>query len=53
MVCFLPRNKQQQIECLEAVNNFDDILAESDAIMVARGDLGVEMPMEQVQYDIN
>ncbi|CAM9753959.1 unnamed protein product [Chrysoparadoxa australica] len=37
-----------KIENLEAVDNFPDILQESDAIMVARGDLGVELPMEQV-----
>jgi pyruvate kinase len=37
-----------QIECTEAVENFADILSESDGIMVARGDLGVEIPMEQV-----
>jgi pyruvate kinase len=34
--------KPAAVECLEA------ILAESDAVMVARGDLGVEMPAEQV-----
>ncbi len=37
-----------KIEKPEAVKNFDSILKESDAIMVARGDLGVEMPESEV-----
>jgi pyruvate kinase len=37
-----------KIEKPEAVKNFDTILKESDAVMVARGDLGVEMPEAQV-----
>lgn len=37
-----------KIEKPEAVANIDDILKETDAIMVARGDLGVEIPMQQV-----
>lgn len=37
-----------KIEKPEAVDKIDDILQASDALMVARGDLGVEIPMEQV-----
>jgi pyruvate kinase len=37
-----------KIEKPEALNNIRDIIIESDGIMIARGDLGVELPIEQV-----
>ncbi|MDB5196544.1 MAG: pyruvate kinase [Flaviaesturariibacter sp.] len=37
-----------KIEKPEAVLNIRDIIVESDAIMIARGDLGVELPVEQI-----
>ncbi len=37
-----------KIEKPEAIDNIDSIIAATDAIMVARGDLGVEMPLEEV-----
>lgn len=37
-----------KIEKPQAVEHIDAIIAQTDAIMVARGDLGVEMPMQQV-----
>jgi len=37
-----------KIERSKAIENIDDILKETDAIMVARGDLGVETPIESI-----
>jgi pyruvate kinase len=37
-----------KIETRPAVEDFAGILAVSDAVMVARGDLGVELPMEEI-----
>lgn len=45
------RNKAKivaKIEKPEAIQDIDGIIRETDAIMVARGDLGVEIPMEDV-----
>lgn len=37
-----------KIERSGAIDHFDEILATADGIMVARGDLGVEVPIEQI-----
>ncbi len=39
-----------KIECAMAIKNFDDILKASQGVMVARGDLGIEVPPELVPH---
>ena len=39
-----------KIERADALAHFEEILAAADGIMVARGDLGVEVPIEEIAY---
>ncbi len=39
-----------KIENQDAIKNIDEIIEESDAVMIARGDLGVEVPIEELAY---
>lgn len=39
-----------KIECLEALENIEGIMHYSDGLMIARGDLGVEIPAAQVPF---
>lgn len=46
----LPAKVMAKIENQEGIDHFHSILRASDAVMVARGDLGEELPIEQVPY---
>ena len=37
-----------KIECVEALENIDEIIQKSDAILIDRGDLGKEIPIEKI-----
>ena len=37
-----------KVENMEGLDNFEDIVDKSDGVMVARGDLGMEIRMEQI-----
>lgn len=39
-----------KIETATALNNLDEIIAATDCLMIARGDLGIEVPFEEVAY---
>jgi pyruvate kinase len=39
-----------KIETMSAIAGLDEIIAEADAVMVARGDLGIECPLEDVPH---
>lgn len=39
-----------KIESMQALQHIDELINASDAVMVARGDLGIEVPIEQLAY---
>ncbi len=45
-----PKMRVGKIERSDALLHYDEILAAADGIMVARGDLGVEVPIEEIAH---
>ncbi len=39
-----------KIESMAALDHLDELIEATDAVMVARGDLGIEVPIEQIAY---
>lgn len=39
-----------KVESQKGLDNIDEIIEFSDAVMIARGDLGIETPLEQIPY---
>ncbi|MCA9307913.1 MAG: pyruvate kinase [Patescibacteria group bacterium] len=39
-----------KIESQKGVDNLEEILAETDVVMIARGDLGIEVPIERIAH---
>jgi len=39
-----------KIECIDALHNLDDILAKTDAVLLDRGDLSKEIPVERIPF---
>lgn len=49
----ITNNKMQvisKIECIDALENLDDIINESDFILIDRGDLSKEIPIEKIPF---